>query len=339
VGAEPAGTTESRPRPQLGILAHTHTREDKDFITLLNQLETAEFEKLRSELERETIWVATTRAHRQRVVRFSPFAVMQHRPRIFSTIAEEMDWDPKTTNTYWGCVLAAMRIAGRAASVEDVALGKRLHQQAQLAPSWSFEDEVAFLQQHQIDAIIGMATQAFQMRRMHYILPAFIALMWGQRVGDVLKLRASMVYKVDQHVSVCFVEGKTVPKRGQYSMHAPAESLLGQVLVWCSTSATNMYMFAHDDADIKRWERGIHISTPFEFDLRALRRTGLVRFAMAGMSQTQLLEVSRHASVQMLNIYLGRGMFNIEAARSQVTALAMLDSLRPSIQQVNPQWS
>ena len=58
------------------------------------------------------------------------------------------------------------------------------------------------------------ATQAFQMRRMHYIIPAFIALMWGQRIGDVLELRASLGYKVDQHVSVCFVEGKTVAETG-----------------------------------------------------------------------------------------------------------------------------
>jgi hypothetical protein len=61
-------------------------------------------------------------------------------------------------------------------------------------------------------------------------------------------------------------------------------------------------------------------------DVRALRRTGLILMGVAGASQDQLLMASRHASKEMLNLYLNHGMFNLRALKDFAQVVIVMES-------------
>jgi len=314
----------------LGTLTkETNTQTHTAYTSLLNKKEMEIYDGLIVKLHKlPENWA--TRAHIRRVERFLPIAAATDRVKMFSTLGEENDWGPKTMCTYWGCVRSGMENCQITPTPEDVKYGTILQRAATAAESWDFEDPEVFLDEEQVKYFTDRAAAALALGRIDVLLVCYVALTWGQRVGDVLKVQSCNVYLVEHtRVSVTFVEGKTVPRTGAYTLHATASSLLGKILQWLAKMHPQGRLFGlppTQEAE-RRWEKQIHTALPFKMDLRALRRTGLSRLALIGLSNVELLEISRHASVQMLHLYLGRGLFDFEQARRQTWAVDRLSEV------------
>jgi len=314
----------------LGTLAretntHTHTA----YTSLLNKKETEIYNVLIGKLNKlPENWA--TKTHIRRIERFLPLAAATDRVKMFATLAEESDWGPKTMCTYWGCIRSGMENCQVTPTPEDVKYGTILHRASTAAESWDFEDTEVFLDQAQVDYFTNRAETALSLGRLDVLLVCYVALTWGQRVGDVLKVQSTNVFLVEHtRISVTFVEGKTIPRTGAYTLHATASSLLGKILQWLVRIHPQGRLFGlppTQEAE-RRWERQVHTALPFKMDLRALRRTGLSRLALIGLSNVELLEISRHSSVQMLQLYLGRGLFDFEQARRQTWAVDRLSEV------------
>ena len=137
---------------------------------------------------------------------------------------------------------------------------------------------------------------------------ALLALYLGQRMGDILKLEKENFYSQGAgQIVIQFKEGKTVSSRGPFSLTVPIHSRPGVLVTRIAEKSTVSAgkLFPRDA------EETLKKQFPTRIDIRALRRTGLIRMGAAGATQEQLLLVSRHASVEMLNLYLHNGMFNV----------------------------
>jgi hypothetical protein len=110
-------------------------------------------------------------------------------------------------------------------------------------------------------------------------------------------------------VSITFVEGKVVARTGAFTLALPLPSDAATIVL---EAARDSHM-DHSDRlfpmERSKAERQIHNSFD-NLDLRALRRTGLSRLALSGCDLDVLLQISRHTSIRMLEVYLRRGLLH-----------------------------
>jgi hypothetical protein len=120
----------------------------------------------------------------------SGLAACQARAFHFRNIAEEMEWAPRTQGSYWGAILTLMQLGGMAWGPEDRALGRQLEVMVQTAPSWDLLDSAEFLTPLMVEQLTKAAAEHLygQPQSPPAIVPAMVAMMLGQRLGDVLKL-------------------------------------------------------------------------------------------------------------------------------------------------------
>jgi hypothetical protein len=145
-------------------------------------------------------------------------------------------------------------------------------------------------------------------------------LTWGARLSDVNELDPINVFRVNngqtQRVSATFVEGKTVPTTGAFTLHMPWE-LPAATILWRAAVAAReagaSKIFLNNVTEIH--------DVIGKCDVRALRRSGLMRLAEAGASVETLRTFSRHTTNRMLEVYLNHGLFNREVATNQISAL------------------
>ena len=131
----------------------------------------------------------------------------------------------------------------------------------------------------------------------------------GQRLCDVLRLQRRcfrlIVTTQISFWSVTFYEGKTVGTNGPFSLHfvkgkhKTLDMIMDFVLTEKDPQAT---VFVHDYVLEKAM-----IAEEIPKDVRAIRRGGLQRMALAGVPLQQILYYSRHRSLQSLYKYLENG--------------------------------
>ena len=271
-------------------VAHVHTT---------NQEFEATFEK--------TVEGNFSEAHRKRLRQWIPFAVIAGGPErviLFEKVAEQMDWSPRTQATYFACLQSTMKLVGVLQTQAEILKNRRAQAAAREAPHWDLEDGAQVLSD---ETIAGMETLGAQSLPNSPVNAALLALYLGQRMGDILKLEKENFYRQAAQVVIQFKEGKTVSSRGPFSLTVPHCSRPGALVTRIAEKSTvsTGKLFPRDA------EETLKKQFPTRIDIRALRRTGLIRMGAAGATQEQLLLVSRHASVEMLNLYLHNGMFNV----------------------------
>ena len=75
-----------------------------------------------------------------------------------------------------------------------------------------------------------------------------------------------------------------------------------------------------DAAGIRSMER--QVKETLRIDIRALRRTGLIRLSLAADTTLEtLLSFSRHSTINMLETYLCKGLFNQAQGAAQHVAV------------------
>jgi hypothetical protein len=253
----------------------------------------------------------------------------QERTILFTQLTEQMDWGPRTANTYWGTLLTAMHLLQIHQTVDDQAMTSSLDKHAKTAPGWDLEDDTQVMSDDQVQLL---ATIADQREPSSHWRAAWVALAWGQRLGDVLKMEAPNVHQVNGRTTVSVTIGKTVGTTGAYSLSAQTTSTVAQY-IWeaathareqATTTATpSLRLFTLDDREEHLWIPTMEkeIATTLKIDIRALRRSGLIRLAMAGAPLETLLTFSRHTTTKMLELYLQKGLFNESAAANQCKAV------------------
>jgi integrase len=231
----------------------------------------------------------------------------EQRVAVFETIAESMEWGPRTQATYFACLLSALKILGvDTTRCEDLKMAKA-KKAAMAAPRWDLEDETQILSSERISKLEAIATQ---LPPVAATSAALLSLYLGQRMGDVIKLRIENIVRLDDRIMITFKEGKTVGVKGPFTIAVTTNSRAGMILTEIAAymrkhRGTTGRIFAPDA------EETFKIQAQSRIDVRALRRTGLIRLGLAGATEEQLLFISRHSTVAMLNLYMNNGMFNL----------------------------
>jgi len=220
--------------------------------------------------------------------------------------------------------MTAMTLLQLIQTTEDKAMTTQLDRQAKLAPGWDLEDDTQVMSDGQISSLAILAEEADPSSHWR---AAWIALAWGQRFGDVLKMEAPNVHIVNGRVTVQVTNGKTVATTGAYSLSATSTAPVA-IYIWQAAEAarlrnTTTRLFTMDDLPEEQWiptmER--EVATTLKIDIRAIRRSGLIRLAMAKTPLETLLTFSRHSSIKMLELYLQKGLFHEAAADNQCRAV------------------
>jgi integrase len=249
-----------------------------------------------------------TAAHRRRLKQWVPFALIAGGPErvaLFEKLAEHMDWSPRTQATYFACLQSTLKLVGVQQTQAEVLKNRRAQAAAREAPHWDLEDDAQVLSNA---AIAGLEMLGAQTPPNSPANAALLTLYLGQRMGDVLKLERENIYTIAENIVITFKEGKTVSSRGPYSLMVERSSRPGQIL----TNIARQWRRSAGKIFPENAEELFKRQLSDRIDIRALRRTGLIRLGLAGATQEQLLFVSRHASLEMLNLYLHNGMFNIQ---------------------------
>lgn len=285
-----------------------------------------------------------THAHTQQQKRLFPLLLISP-PDRYKYVTQQKGWSAATRASYWAT------ISGVAALVDPTnnlprqlqLFQRKLNAAAQLQPSWSPEDSMAYATQKQMWLIWECEALAHWTR-----IVLMLCFLLGQRVSDTLKWRTSNLtkqkfpYIEGEMLSMVVVEGKTVEKTGAYTLHIPTNSFSGALLTTLSESpsGSGKYLFFQSSElmekaplqqYIERLEKWIHKDLQaqhLDMDLRACRRGGLSLMALNGYSLETIRLFSQHASVEILKRYLAQDLFNGNNAATMAEMIAYQE-IRP----------
>jgi hypothetical protein len=191
------------------------------------------------------------------------------------------------TSTIWKM---AMRGAGYAANAE-------------------IPDQAPILEEHHMDAIIKDHA-AGEINP----IAALIEVAWlvAGRVGDVSQLAPNDISLDTKDIMmVRFRRGKTA-RRGQFSIAAPRPSL--QTIRYLQSRQGELWLFPKAQTkDVKDHLRQ-HVKVS-RIECRSIRRGRLQLLSVRGMSDEELLHISRHQTLSSLRRYLNFGMRSGENIR------------------------
>lgn len=141
---------------------------------------------------------------------------------------------------------------------------------------------------------------------------ACILLSWvtGSRCGDVLKLRMTDFKMDQQKVMITFCRGKTVAKRGAYtvSSYIPTSAEANSAKRYLQTTKGRQDSPLFPNITGRAIKQALRSSTGDQLlEQRSLRRGALQELAAQGMALSTLLLFSGHTTIAMLLRYLGHG--------------------------------
>lgn len=251
--------------------------------------------------------------HKMRLRRMLVFIALRDPQNAFLDAASEMDWGPRTCLSYWETTLSLKSLLRVEITTKDELLQRTLKREEAKAEVWDIEDPSQILSQADVDTLFTAATNC---QVSHVLAPAIVAIWWGQRIGDVLQLEWENIFFLDQRVSVRFTVAKTIQaSKDVYCLHTSPESAIGKIFRQRSTHTGTMFQVTH--AQISA---ALRLILGHPVDLRALRRTGLTRMGMANLPLATIQLYSRHKTPNMLELYLGSGLFNGAAAVTMLEA-------------------
>jgi hypothetical protein len=139
------------------------------------------------------------------------------------------------------------------------------------------------------------------------------AAMWatfllGQRLSDLCLLQKKCVITTGEWMAITFIQGKTIPTMGPYTIHVSHKSRVATHILACIALAPkcpDTQIFLAEGESYEDLRQGVH--NHMERDVRCLRRGGLQAMAIRGHTTEEIRLFSRHASVPMLMKYLQNG--------------------------------
>jgi hypothetical protein len=136
----------------------------------------------------------------------------------------------------------------------------------------------------------------------------WVTFLLGQRLSDLCLLQLKCVVMMSEWMAITFVQGKTIPTTGPYTIHVSRTSRVATHILACMASAPKnpeSRIFLGKGESYEDLRQGVH--QHMERDVRSLRRGGLQAMALQGRTTEEIRLFSRHASVPMLMKYLQNG--------------------------------
>jgi integrase len=292
------------------------TKEEKTLLTEINKRLTTEvLEKYSS-------------AYQKTLIRIAPMAAANERTKMFLQTSEELEWAPRTMNSYWGVLLTILHIARMEKSAEDEALTARLEVLALTAPTWDSTDHQQFLSNEMIETLeqtvkLGLQNKtAMTQTALILLSAAVISLHLGQRVGDILSIKWEDVIGMGSRpgmgkLALQMTDTKITKRKGIYTLALPIPSLATQILLTRREAASSqgyLHIFNPKNLQMQQLQGSLHDTLQdlwgLRVDLRAFRRTGLSRLASSGATLETILAISKHSSIPMLERYLANGLYH-----------------------------
>lgn len=302
------------------------TEEEQATLTILESKWEARSEMMRKTSQES--WQATQ--HRFLPLLCLPPAEMEEE---FELRRDCFEWTYGTAGQYWSALIKA---------AETVGIAITFHMR-QVAKVYKFlkneEDPKRPTKPIQEPILLAAANQLQSQDKQGAALALQISYVLGQRVGDTLKLMAKSIDTVrDEATSLTFVAltyryGKTTRRRAPYTVHLDGETDLAQELLsWSATRQDNSSPLFGDNLTVLGDIRDALKTQDAELCILSVRRGGLQRMALAGLSQETILHHSRHATISMLDRYLEWGKLSLNAAREMVSlARTRHDQGRPGV--------
>ena len=141
----------------------------------------------------------------------------------------------------------------------------------------------------------------------HITLGIMITFVLGQRLSDMALIRTQRISRVSHDtIGITIIEGKVIPSTGPYSLYLNCHFGVGLLLLQFlqSKKATVMDDFLFQDPSSFKNQAHLRLAN-IGLENRSVRRGGLQHMAAAGIPPQELLQFSRHTSIQMLMRYLG----------------------------------
>lgn len=169
-------------------------------------------------------------------------------------------------------------------------------------------------QPEHISHVLGNATIPSSTR-----CAVLIAWLSAARVGDTLQLRKHDVTLTGNQMHITWMKGKTIARRGPYSITTIVPDNHRDLLMQQFNSTTSN-LFPHTTG--RQIKLALRTADP-QLEQRSIRRGSLQALAQAGMSEEKLLLFSGHGSVKMLLRYLGYGRHAKYQQQTMLHAAAM----------------
>ena len=216
-------------------------------------------------------------------------------------------WKWSTTTTKFAQLQGALALLPLYAKVAEPVL-------LRLSPAWRMAMKACQRRAneergHQAKAATSTAiktvleTDSIPWRRRAAILLAWLC---AARCGDTLKLRRSDVTLLGQKLSVTWARGKTVARRGPYTVHTSVPATFLPLLQQALNEPMNEMTMLFPDVTGPQLKVALRTVDPL-LEQRSIRRGSLQTLASLGMPLSTLLLFSGHTSERMLLRYLGHG--------------------------------
>lgn len=240
------------------------------------------------------------------------------RQSTFNKVAARYSWIAKTREAYFATGLGVANKLGLSTTPEDKLflslLKRRAKASREVYPHGIRPDELWGL-------IEGMTECCRIAAEASYAL--------AQRFSDFRRICAEDVTAIEDFVAITIRVGKTASRLGPHTVHLPREALIAQNLLALQATVKTGPLFAagiaHEMSSAlkaKGWTQP------------CMRRGALQELARAGAPTELMLYLSRHATVQMLDHYLQKGVYHL----AQPIALAPYSHAirRPQLPMVQP---
>jgi integrase len=158
-----------------------------------------------------------------------------------------------------------------------------------------------------------------------------VTFLLGQRLSDVGLLQTKSISIMESWIGITFLEGKTIPYTGPYTIHVERTSRVAANVMRCIELASRFPDFGPDTRiflgekeEYHEMSLGIHCH--MDRDVRCLRRGGLQGMALLGLTTEEIQVFSRHASVAMLTKYLQNGRVLVAQAAQTSNVVRRLEA-------------
>ena len=269
--------------------------------------------------------MCTTKKHQSQQERMlSLFGPLSEEER-HTAITNNTNWKSSTKDSYWATYISAAKIAQVPVTVGDLAMMRHLHQNAQL------QEDVTQIVPMTVQQFLSIMTSSTSIETKVAIAIGFTL---GQRISDVLNLRAADVLFMDNAICIIFRIGKVTKHIGPYSLFLALDTLLATYLSRLKKKCLNQPLLFSTETHCAV-KNAVHA---MNLDMRSIRKGGLWRMAAEGRTVPEILDYSKHRTQHMLYRYLGAGQALVHlqekmtAQQSTITHMtdtSLLSTLRP----------
>jgi integrase len=260
---------------------------------------------------RHEVWCkSTTKAYQRTTRHLLPLHDIKDvatRVSVFYDLAELLNWQAPSKERNFRAFLAATKVLGRPIEPLETATMKLLNVEAK---SRLPERYTVPLSQEEYEATRHLL---LDLAWFDAVLLLDLAYLLGQRVGDVIRIKAADVHEIfdpssqTKFLAITFFEGKTIRRTRPYSVHLPLSS-------WAATRLLTLKTVDCFQSKMLTYRR-LRSQLPPQASLLSIRKGGLQRMVMGGATTATVLHHSRHTGAEMLDRYLDYGRANLWGAR------------------------